>query len=138
MIRAAARRLRRTIHQVAARRERGSSTIELVILLPALFSLMFLGVQAAVMYQGRTIALAAAQEGARLAAGEHGTAAVGIDAASAFVATTSAGLTGTAVRGTRNAAEARITVTTHTVSVIPGWKPTITQSASMPVEKVTR
>ncbi|GAA5029624.1 TadE/TadG family type IV pilus assembly protein [Actinopolymorpha pittospori] len=129
--------LRRLAQRVVARRERGSSTIQLVVLLPALFSLMFLGVQAAVMYQGRTIALAAAQEGAREAAGEQGTAASGISAAHTFVSSTTAGLKGTSVSGYRNADEARITVTTHTVSVIPAWKPTITQSASMPVEKVT-
>jgi hypothetical protein len=30
-----------------------------------------------------------------------------------------------------------VTVTTTTLSVIPGWEPTITQSATMPVERVT-
>jgi len=98
---------------------------------------MFLGTQAAVMYQGRTIALAAAQEGARVAAGEYGSAPSGIAAAHDFVASTSAGLTGTSVHGYRNATEAGITVTTHTVSVFPGWNPTITQSATLPVERLT-
>ena len=130
--------LRRIAHRVAAQRERGSATIQMVVLLPALFSLMFLGVQAALMYQGRTIALAAAQEGAREAAGETGSAGSGIAAASSFLAVTKAGLQGSAVTGSRSATEARITVVTHTVSVIPGWNPTITQSAAMPVEKLSR
>lgn len=129
--------LRRLTHRATAQRERGSSTIQMVVLLPALFSLMFLGVQAALMYQGRTIALAAAQEGARAAAGETGSASAGISAASAFVAATTAGLERTNVSGSRSATEARITVITHTVSVVPGWKPEITQSAVMPVEKLT-
>ena len=34
-------------------------------------------------------------------------------------------------------ATATITVTTHTVSVIPGVTPTITQSAALPVERLT-
>jgi Flp pilus assembly protein TadG len=134
-------RLRRRTHTVTGsergRSEHGSATIQLVVLLPALFALMFLGVQAALMYQGRTIALAAAQEGARDAASETGTAASGMAAASSFVSATTAGLSGTSVTGVRTAATARITVTTHTVSLMPGWKPTIIQSAALPVERVT-
>jgi Flp pilus assembly protein TadG len=44
------------------RDDRGSVSIELVILLPALFALMFLGMQAALIYHARTVAIAAAQE----------------------------------------------------------------------------
>lgn len=128
---------RRRPHRGPGQRERGSSTIQMVVLLPALFLLMFLGVQAALMYQGRTIALAAAQEGAREAAGENGTAAAGIASAYDFISSSTAGLKSTSIDGYRNAAQAGVTVTTSTVSVIPGWNPAITQSATMPVEKVT-
>lgn len=129
--------LRRLPRRVAAQRERGSSTIQMVVLMPALFLLMFLGVQAALMYQGRTLALAAAQEGARDAAAENGTAAQGISTAQTFVSSSTAGLKSTSATGNRSTTKATITVTTRTVSVIPGWTPTITQSASMPVEQVT-
>lgn len=122
---------------VAGVGERGSASIQLVILMPALFALMFLGVQAALMYQGRTIVLAAAQEGARVAAAEHGTAAQGITTARSFVASTSAGMTNVTAQADRSAVAVRVTVSAHTVSVIPGWNPLISQSASMPVEKVT-
>lgn len=126
------------VAQPAARlRERGSSTIQLVVLLPALFSLMFLGVQAALMYQGRTIALAAAQEGAREAATENGTNARGIAAAESFLTTSTAGLSDTTVTAARSGTEVRITVSAKTVSVITGWNPRITQSATLPVERVT-
>ncbi len=109
----------------------------MVILLPALFALMFVGMQAALMFQGRTLALAAAQQGAREAALEHGTTAAGIGAAQSFVAASTSGLKNTSVTGTRSATQATVTVTTTTLSVIPGWEPTITQSATMPVERVT-
>ena len=128
---------RRLATWLAARRERGSATIQMVVLIPALFTLMFLGVQAAVLYQGRTIALAAAQEGARASASADGTNAAGIAAASDFVTSTSAGLKNTSVSGNRTATTATITVTTHTVSLIPFVSPKITQSASMPVERLT-
>lgn len=39
-------------------------SIELLILLPALFAVMFLGMQAALFYHARSVAIAAAQEGA--------------------------------------------------------------------------
>ena len=117
--------------------ERGATSIEMVILLPALFALMFLGMQAALMYQGRAVALAAAQEGAREAAAETGTAVSGIRTAESFVATSTTGLKDTTVVGQRTATRATITVSTTTLSVIPGWSPTITQSASMPVERLT-
>ena len=121
----------------AARQERGSTTIQMVVLMPALFTLMFLGVQAAVLYQGRTITLAAAQDGARVSAAADGTNAAGIAAASDFVTSTSAGLKNTSVSGNRTATTATITVSTHTVSLIPFVSPTISQSASLPVERVT-
>lgn len=109
----------------------------MVVLLPALFGLMFFGMQAALMFQGRTLALAAAQEGARAASAEHGTVETGVAAAQSFLATSTAGLSGTTISGTRSATQSTITVTTTTLSVIPGWTPRITQSASMPVERVT-
>lgn len=129
--------LRRCTSWVSAQRERGSSSIQLVLLMPALFAVMFLGLQAALMYQGRELAIAAAQEGAREAAAEHGTADGGISTAYSYLETSTAGLSGTSVTGWRDGAVASITVTTQTTSVIPGWNPTITQSASMPVERIT-
>jgi Flp pilus assembly protein TadG len=117
--------------------ERGSTSIEMVILLPALFALMFLGMQAALMYQGRAVALAAAQEGARDAASETGTTVSGIRTAESFVAVSTTGLSSVTVVGQRTATAATITVTATTLTVIPGWNPTITQSASLPVERVT-
>ena len=117
--------------------DRGATSIEMVILLPALFALMFLGMQAALIYQGRAVVLAAAQEGAREAASETGTAISGIRTAESFAAASTTGLNGVTVVGRRTATVATVTVSATTLSVIPGWSPTITQSASMPVERVT-
>ncbi|SRR6266705_1554040 len=48
-------------------RDRGSSAIELAILAPMLLALIWLTIQYALYYQGRQVALAAAQLGARVA-----------------------------------------------------------------------
>ena len=52
----------------------------------ALFLLMFTGMQAALIYHARTVAIAAAQEGARAAAAQYATAEAGDLAAEQFIA----------------------------------------------------
>src|SRR5215210_8793321 len=69
----------------SARSERGSTSVQMVILMPVLFSVMFLGLQAALFYHARTVAIAAAQEGARAAGAETGSTGEGIAVASSFV-----------------------------------------------------
>jgi Flp pilus assembly protein TadG len=121
------------------RDERGSVSIELVILLPALFAVMFLGMQGALFYHARTVAIAAAQEGARAAGAEHGRDADGVRAANDFIAEAGGGdvLTGSSASATRSATTATVTVNGFSLSVIPGWKVRITQSATVPVERLT-
>ena len=131
---------RSLIARTAVRRERGSSSIQMVILMPALFSIMFLGMQGALYYHARTVAIAAAQEGARAAGGQNGTATDGISAASSFVSDAGGKdvLPGAHMTGGRSATTATVTVTGTSLSVIPGWSPAVSQSASVPVERITR
>lgn len=118
--------------------ERGSASIELVILLPALFALMFLGIQAALYYHARTLAIAAAQEGARAAAAQNGPPGIGVNAANTFLADSARdALTGTTATVISTPAQVTVTVTGFSLSVIPGWSPKITQSATAPVERLT-
>lgn len=118
-------------------RERGSASIQMLFLLPALFSIMFLGMQAALYYQARTLAIAAAQEGARVAGAENSSSAAGIASAASFVADAGDVLTAAQVSGDRSAETATVTVRGTSLSVIPGWTPTVAQSASVPVERIT-
>lgn len=122
------------------RNERGSASIQLMVLLPVMFLVMFTGMQAALYYHARAVAIAAAQEGAREAGSENGTRESGLNAARDFVgdAGGSGVLTGPQVSGSRSATTATVTVTGQSLSVIPGWKVTITQSSTVPVERLTR
>jgi hypothetical protein len=119
--------------------ERGSASMQMVVLLPLLFSIMFLGLQAALFYHARTVAIAAAQEGARAAGAETGSTADGITAAHTFI--TAAGgadvLETVTVTGHRSALSASVTVRGTALSVIPGWRPAVAQSATVPVERLT-
>ena len=120
--------------------QRGSTSIQMVMLMPALLSVMFLGMQGALYYHARTVAIAAAQEGARTAGAQHGTVGDGVGAASSFV--TDAGgndvLPGARVAGSRSGTTATVRVSGTSLSVIPGWAPTVSQSASVPVERITQ
>lgn len=121
------------------RGQKGSVSIELVILLPALFAVMFVGMQAALFYQARTVAIAAAQEGARAAGAELGNESDGVGAANDFIAEAGGEdvLTDTSAGASRTATRATVTVTGFSLSVIPGWRVRITQSATLPVERLT-
>ncbi len=111
----------------------------MVFLMPALFLVMFLGVQGALYYHAREVALAAAQEGAREAGSENGTHDSGVATANTFLkdAGGSDVMTSTSVSGSRTTTTATITVTGKSMSVIPGWHVTVSQSASVPVERLT-
>ena len=121
------------------RSERGSATIELLILLPALFAVMFIGVQAALYHHARQVAIAAAQEGARTAAGQHGTETAGTAAATTFVRDAGGDdvLADATVSASRSATTAVVVVTGRSLSVVPGWNPVVRQRASMPMERAT-
>lgn len=127
-------------HRCRLRRgtERGSATFEMVVMLPILFALLFGGLQAALYLHARTLAIAAAQEGARAAAAEHGTLHAGVSAAHAFA--TQVGrdsLRDVTVTGQRTPTTATITVTGVSLTVIPGWDPHVTQTVTQQVERLT-
>ena len=100
---------------------------------------MFFGMQAALFYHSRTVAIAAAQEGARAAGAENGATSDGISAANAFIADAGGDsvLTRASATADRTATTVTVTVSGRSLSVIPGWNPLIIQSASLPVERLT-
>lgn len=132
--------LRRRCAALRRRSEAGSASLQLAVLLPVLFGVMFLGLQAALVYHARTVALAAAADGARAAAVEGGTTGDGAAAAADFLAQAGGTdvLEQTAVTAGRSGGSATVTVTGNALTVLPGWHPHIAQTASLPVERITR
>ena len=119
------------------RSERGSASIELVILMPVLFGILFLGIQAAMYYYAGAIALAAAQDGARAQAGTDADPDTGTRTATAILAASDGSLENWAATTTISADTATVTVTGTSLSVIPGWHPAVTKVATAPVERLT-
>jgi Flp pilus assembly protein TadG len=133
-------RLRRLRERARGRDERGSISLELVVVFPAVLLALFLGIQIALYYHARNVALAAAQEGLRTARAENGTAALGQQRAYEFI--TNAGgasvLTSVRVDPSRTTTQASITVVGNALSVIPGIPlPAVRQTAAGPVERFT-
>lgn len=121
------------------RDERGSLTIEAVILLPACMLILFLGMQAAMWFHARSVAIGAAADGARAAAVEEAVADDGTAAAETFVAEAGGDdvLKGVEIASQRSGQSATVTVTGRSMSIIPGWDPQIEQRATAPVERIT-
>lgn len=119
--------------------DRGSVTVQMVILAPVMFLFLFMAVQAGLWFHARSLALGAAEDGARVAAGEHASAGQGAAAAADFIASGGGNdvLRGATVSGSRTVEVATVTVTGSAPSLIPGWAPEIVQSASFPVERIT-
>jgi Flp pilus assembly protein TadG len=116
----------------------GSTSVELIVLLPVLFALMFTGVQAALVHHARTVASAAAVEGARAAGAEYGTAADGQAAAEGFLAQAGQNaLTASSASATRTTTTAEVVVVATSLSCIPWWEPEVRQSARVQAERTT-
>lgn len=118
------------------RNERGlSSGVQVAVLFPVAFSILLLALQWAFFSWAGATALAAAQDGARVAAGFQGSAAAGSQTATRGADNGS--LTEVDVAVDRGAAQTAVTVSGRAVSVVPGWAPLVTKSAEVPTERLT-
>ncbi len=115
-------------------------SLELVVVFPAVLLVLFLGVQIALYFHARNVALAAAQEGLRAARAENGSAALGGQRAYSFIrdAGGSSVLTAVSVDESRTPTQASITVAGSALEVIPFLPmPRVRQTATGPVERFT-
>ncbi len=122
------------------RGERGSASLELVVVFPAVLVLILGIVQAGIYWHSRTLALTAAQEGLRIASAMHGNTNAGVDRASAFLDRAGADgwLTHQHVNADRTTTHATITITGRAMSLVPGLPGLpVRQHATGPVERPT-
>lgn len=120
--------------------DRGSVTLETAILFPAVLLLVMVAVQTGLWYYGRSVALAAAQEGVAAGRVEGATVFHAADAAAAFAVDQGRGMLGEATVSTTgsSANRIRVSVSGQIVSLIPGVPIAVSQEASGPVERWTR
>ena len=117
--------------------ERGAATVEVVLLFPAMILMVWIALGAGMYHWGRTAALNAAQTGAAAAAAEDGTVADCEQAARDMAATVGDALSSLRISCTLTATTATATVSGSVLSLVPGWTPSLTQTATVPVERLT-
>jgi len=118
--------------------DRGSISLQMAVIAPVMLALIWITVQAGIWYNARHVALAAAQQGARAASVSGGSVGAGGNAAREFLSTAGNGqFTTRSVSPIRSGNTVTVTVTGTTQSFVPGLHGTVTQSATMPVERFT-
>jgi hypothetical protein len=121
--------------RAGADRDRGSLTLEYVIIVPAMLVLIFTTVQVAMYSFARSIALNAAHLAVNAQRVLGATPGVGEQRADAFIATQGDSLVNPRVTVELRGNEVFATVTGRTISLVPGLAGlTIKQVASGPVE----
>lgn len=118
--------------------ERGSVSVQMVLLMPTLLLIIWIALGAAMYYYGRTTALSAAQAAAAAGAAEHGTETDCIQTGTDLARRAGDSLTGLSVTCQLTATTVTATVTGTTLSLVPGWEPRTAQTATVPVERITR
>lgn len=126
--------------RVRRARDRGSVTIELVVVFPIVLLLIFAGLQTGIYYYGRSIVLAGAQEGVRVGRVLPVDPVAGAAAAQAYLEQVGAGtLINPDVDLSSDAETVTVTVTAQVRDLLGGLLTlTATQTASGPVERVSR
>jgi len=119
--------------------ERGSTSIQMVMLMPALFAVMFLGLQGALYYYASNVAGNAAHEGASAASAYQNreNQGIGRQAASDALAQSHGSLQNWQVATTATVDAVTVTVTGHPLSVLPGLELRVARSATLPWERVS-
>ena len=116
--------------------DRGSASLEVVLIFPALILVVTLIIQFALWEQATHVATAAAQDGAQTARLEGSTAAAGQSRAESFLQQAAPRLIGApTVTASRSADVATVAVTGTVAGLVPGLHLRVEGSASAVVER---
>ncbi|MDO5736305.1 MAG: pilus assembly protein [Propionibacteriaceae bacterium] len=119
------------------RDQRGlNNGVQYALLFPVALGILLLTLQWAMVSWADSTALAAAQDGARVAALANGSAVAGESIA--LDAAQNGSLNGVAVAITRGATRTSVTVTGSATSVLPGFAPQVSKTAEVATERLTR
>lgn len=117
-------------------RERGSTSVEFVILVPLMVLLLMAVVQLGVYFHTRAVVTTAARQGVDNARILDGTGDAGAIATDQFLDQSAAALRDRTVTVDRTATEASVTVTGSVVSLIPFATFPLTVTVEAPVERI--
>ncbi|MBF6333622.1 TadE/TadG family type IV pilus assembly protein [Nocardia transvalensis] len=122
-----------------ARATRGrGSVVAFAILAPMAIILLLMGIEAALFYHARSLAVAAAEESLKQAASQYGNPAAGTAAGYAFIAASGPGVLQTpVVVVTRGPATATASITGKPPTLLWFWHPVVHVDLARPVERIT-
>ena len=117
----------------------GLVALEWAIIAPAVFLLVFVPMQAAWYFHARNLALAAAEEGVRVARADGSSVGAGVARANEFLAESGGQdvLLNSSVAPEGTTEEIRITVSGNAITLMPVFDLSVTQTAAGPVERFT-
>ncbi len=114
--------------------ERGEVTTA-VLVVPVAMLLIFVVVQAALVFHAQALVDAAAQDGAQAGLGESGTEAAAQSAARSVIGTSAGNLLSDVdISVQANSSRLSVTVRAAVKSLIPGYRPTVSSTAAGPRE----
>jgi Flp pilus assembly protein TadG len=117
----------------------GAVTIEYVILVPVVLVIIFSCFQLALNSFARSVAQTAAEEGSNAARAYGASSADGQSRAQLVIDRQGDALSNTNISVVESGGEVRVTVTGHSLSLLPGYGGfTVTQTASGPIEQFVR
>ena len=119
------------------RGERGAATVEVVLLFPAMILMVWIALGAGMYHWGRTAPVPAPRTAAAAAPPEDGTIADCARAAQDMPARVGDALSDLRVSCSLTATTATATVSGSVLSLVPGWTPSLTLTATVPVERIT-
>lgn len=120
------------------RDERGAAgPVTAAIVVPSLLFVIVAAIQIGLWYIARSAAMTAAEEGARVMAGQHATQADGCSAARDFATRAGHNLFTVSDVGCNRGEQSTVTVTGRGISMVPGVPIAVSQSATLPVERVS-
>lgn len=126
-------RLRRIAASVKS--DAGMGTLEFTILAPIVMLVLCTGLQLGMWYLAQEAAVTAARKAATAGAAYKATPADGTARARAWLSHVHVLQdAGVSTSGT-TADRVRVTVTGSSLSLVPGWRPQVTKSAEVPVER---
>jgi Flp pilus assembly protein TadG len=128
---------RRRRWRILRRGDRGASPVELAIVSLGLLVLTFSVIQVGLVFYARSLAHVAATQAVNVARGYGATDEAGRQKAVAFLNRAGDGLRNPTITIRRTGTEVTVTVTGSAISVLPGLRFTVQQSAHGSVERVT-
>lgn len=117
------------------RNERGAGAVEFVLVMPVVMLMFLMLVQWSVQLYNDRIVHAAAREAAVDAASWDGTEAAGQQTARDYLSDTGSDLSNTAIRISTGATEVTATVSGEVMTLLPGFNPRVSATATVPRER---